>query len=80
MVNTNSTVFEKIGPHLKSFFGKIYHVSLPDSNKEFTPIQLKFVLFKKLNKPMDGNGNVFIGTCISDFQPNLMPKYLLEYS
>ena len=44
----NSTIFEKIGNHVKSSFSKIYHASLLDSIKEFTPIHIKLGLLKNL--------------------------------
>ena len=49
----NSTIFEKIGTYyLKRLFSKIYHVSLLDPTKVFTPIQIKLRLLKNLLKQL----------------------------
>ena len=43
-------IFEKIGIYLKSFFSKIFHVSLLDPIKVPMPIQIKLGLLKNLLK------------------------------
>ena len=55
----NSTLFEKIGTHLKNFFSKIYNVSLLDPTIDLSLVDMKLAS-KEKSKDKERNKHALV--------------------
>ena len=72
-VETTTLYLKRLALTLRVFFSKSYHVSLLDSTKVSTPVQIRLGILKNLLKQWNKMA-MDLTTCIGDFPPDLVPK------